>query len=79
VEIKLRKVGGNLEIEINSLQVFGKLSSVKLQKMNLETFQATEKFLENEIVNFLCWLPPILEQKRMSTNVPMAGVESIST
>ena len=63
VEIKLRKVGGNLEIEINSLRVFGKLSSVKLPKMNLESFQATEKFLENKIVKFLCWLPPILEQK----------------
>ena len=63
VEIKLRKVGGNLEIEINSLRVFGKLSSVKLPKMNLESFQATEKFLENKIVKFLCWLPAILEQK----------------
>jgi len=47
--------------------------------MNLEIFQANEKFLENKIVKFLCWLPPILEQKRMSTNVPMAGVESILT
>jgi hypothetical protein len=39
-KLNFEKAGGNLEFEINSSLVIGKLSSVKLPKMKLVTFQA---------------------------------------